>query len=333
MLHAEATSSDTLEGVAEFERWFSSIPGSDIDSSVRHEAFGNLRGLTMKNSGSDGPVITVPRSVVLQSDMNDPDWDAHLAKQLWRECSALSTSPLYGYCALLTKAWTEATDVPSSCAPNALRHWTDNQKQKLASKPAGQRILELNQQQESQWRRKFEDVDGLTWDQFQWAMEVVNSRAFCGEFGVGTSSLSPIISTVTPAIAAAAGATYFFQFQGQNDAVLIGLAAIASLPALYNLVNQSPPAAVLLPFIDSANHREDADSKIDYSPLSDAFTLSTGSQCLVSDESGNQLYISYGKKSDAELLLNYGFLEGVRLTGDDIDMDRQSLTEAFLARN
>ena len=335
VLRAEVASRDSLAGVTEFEEWFSQVPGSDINPSISHEVFGSLRGLAIKTAAK-GSVMSVPRSVVLQSDMNNSDWDAQLAKKLWKECKASASSPLYGYCALLTNTWVtkNSVDVPPSCAPNALRHWNDDQKHLLTTKPAGQRLLELCQKQESQWRRKFDEVEGMSWEQFEWAMEVVHSRAFSGEFGIGASFVSPIISTITPAIAAVTGAIYYFQFHGQDDLVLLVLAAIAAVPTLFNALSQSPQVAVLLPFIDSANHKEDADSKIDYSPLSDAFTLSIGPQCLTDEGDGKkQLYISYGVKGDTELLLNYGFLEGVRLTGDDADMDRQTLGEAFLARN
>ena len=48
--------------------------------------------------------------------------------------------------------------------------------------------------------------------------------------------------------------------------------------------------------------------------LGGVFTLSIEEEgCVVQDGGGgeNQLFISYGDKGDAELLLNYGFLEDV----------------------
>jgi hypothetical protein len=45
-----------------------------------------------------------------------------------------------------------------------------------------------------------------------------------------------------------------------------------------------------------------------------------------------QLFISYGKKKDTELLLNYGFLRGVSSEGDS-STRRRKLAETFLANN
>ena len=175
----------------------------------------------------------------------------------------------------------------------------------------------------------------------------MHSRAFCGDFGAlsdndGSSkgSLSPVIAGgIGPIVAAIAGLIYYIPFHGQNDSILVGFAVLGILPTLLSLMDQSSAAsAVLLPFIDSANHIEDADSKIEYDPLSNAFTLNAGSKCIITEDAGNksnskpQLYISYGQKKDTELLLNYGFLPGVSLDGDD-DERRKKLAEAFVTRN
>jgi hypothetical protein len=339
--HAESTTNKILGGVANFETWFASVPGAECSSSVKHEDFASLRGLSYMKSPlelkQEESLLKIPRSVVLESDFSVSDWDAKLAEQLWRECALGSSSKISGYCSLLTQEWVsrDSTDVPPSTAPDALRRWTDEQKSSLASNPAGQRLIDVQKQQEGQWRIKFSKVSGMTWEQFEWAMEVVHSRAFCGDFGIGSSLLPPVASIAAPVIAAMAVYIYFVQSNGQEDIVLLGLAALGAIPAILNLVAQKPPVAVLLPLIDSANHREDADSSIEYTPLSDSFTLAAGSKCLVGTGGKRQLFISYGKKTDAELLLNYGFLQGVSSNGEDSDTDihRRNLAQEFIALN
>jgi hypothetical protein len=310
--------------------------------------------------------MTIPRSIVIESDFSEPDWDVQLALKLWDQVSSTASSfsssstfkssDLSGYVALLTRGWDAKRDLPSpppSTAADALRNWTDEQKDVLLASdqnPAGQRLLDLLRQQDELWRRKYDDVVGgrgsgsttqLTWEQFVWAMEVVHSRAFCGDFGVGGNQQLPVAVTIaSPFVAALAGYIYYVTLHGQQDLVLVGLAALAGLPALTNLVSsssQSSNVAVLLPLIDSANHREDADSVIEYSLLQNAFTLRGGAACIV-DEPGaggkKQLYISYGRKKDAECLLNYGFLPGSSLSlADDSTSRRRKLAEFYLARN
>jgi len=174
----------------------------------------------------------------------------------------------------------------------------------------------------------------MTWEQFEWAMEAVHSRAFCGDFGIGGGSSLPTVANIgAPAFAALAGFAYYVPLHGQNDAVLLALAALGSVPSLINLLRESPPVAVLLPLIDSANHLEEADSSIEYSAITDSFELNGGPGCLLKEDDGTQqLYISYGKKSDKELLLNYGFLRGTSYNkGEDETSRRKQLAEKFVA--
>ena len=192
-------------------------------------------------------------------------------------------------------------------------------------------------QKEKAWRSKFDALESspMTWEQFEWAMEAVHSRAFCGDFGVGGGGLPAAVNLGAPALSALACYVYFVQLHGQNDVVLVALAAVGAIPSLLNLLRESPPMAVLLPLIDSANHLEEADSSIEYSPLTDSFDLKGGPKCLLEEEDGKQqLYISYGKKSDQELLLNYGFLKGTTYkVGEDATERRKQLAEKFIANN
>lgn len=333
-----------MEGVSVFENWFSSVPGASCSPEVSHCDFGNLRGLSIdspSSSSSDSPenIMNIPKSIVLSSDFSQSNWDVELAQKLWLECAKGASSSFYGYVSLLTRGWTPADlpKLPPPTAPDALRHWTDEEKQLLSGSSEGERLLSLMEQQDRLWEEKFSKniqgtASGMTFEQFRWAMEVVHSRAFCGDFGAGGSSpLPPIVSTAIPVAAAAAGALYFNGNPSPSDAILIGLALVGAAPTLLSFANQNRPVAVLLPMIDSINHLEEADSTIDYSPLSDTFTLTVGKKCVVEEEGQKQLFISYGKKKDTELLLNYGFLRGVSSDGDSTSR-RKSLAEAFISR-
>ena len=111
---------------------------------------------------------------------------------------------------------------------------------------------------------------------------------------------------------------------------------IQVLPISINIFIPYKGEVVLLPFIDSANHLEDADSEIRFDPLNGVFSLSVGPKCTVRENSGIQLYISYGPKSDGELLLNHGFMPDV--PSPDINTEssrsayRRNLIEKFSQR-
>jgi hypothetical protein len=101
---SKATEDFVLGGVSEFEKWFGSIKGAKILPSIRHDAFGLLRGLssswedpsTTPNSSESITIITLPKDIVLSARYEDENWDANLAMQLGEECQKGSQSFMYG---------------------------------------------------------------------------------------------------------------------------------------------------------------------------------------------------------------------------------------------
>lgn len=75
-----------------------------------------------------------------------------------------------------------------STAPDALRHWTEEQKSRLKESEKGKKLLNLENEQSKNWRQKYDSLvarekEQMTYENFQWAMEAVHSRAFRGDFG------------------------------------------------------------------------------------------------------------------------------------------------------
>lgn len=352
-------SEPVMGGVSQFENWFSSVAK---EQKAKHAAFqsGTLRGL--EYSGKDKRnILVVPDNLVLKTNYNrnkertvDENWDSNLSVLLLKECLKGSESELSGYCSLLCRG-VDFSSVPSppSTAPNSLRHWTTNQKARLRRSEVGEKLIKTAKRQMNRWSKKYEalpeeDRALITEEQFLWAMEAVNSRAFKGNYGGG--ALNKLQSLTFPILAAIAG--LIFLFAGDDDAAdmiaqFCGLLVVA--PAALSLAEESkgPDAAqadaVLLPFIDSANHLEEAESNIEFNPVTGEFTLEIGRNCQVEEGDGRtQLFISYGPKTDRELLLNYGFLpgaDGVKTERDDDDEDalrdaqRKRLAEIFVRQN
>ena len=142
-----------LEGVRDFESWFSGVEGSKCNPYIRHTSFGELRGLATldKSIGSDssGSWMTIPRSITLESDFSQTDWDAKLAESLWKELVKGSSSSVKGYVSLLTKSWAtnDLPKIPPFSAPDALRHWSDEEKEVLSTQPEGKDLLDLQKRQ------------------------------------------------------------------------------------------------------------------------------------------------------------------------------------------
>jgi hypothetical protein len=123
------------------------------------------------------------------------------------------------------------------------------------------------------------------------------------------------------------------------DQYFFPLALIAASPVALTVIadQKGSKEAVMLPLIDSANHLQEADSVIEYDPAVDGFVLSLGRKCLVKEIDGDneraQACISYGIKTDSELLINYGFLRGVNNADESQDERRRRLADEFVRRN
>lgn len=156
--------------------------------------------------------------------------------------------------------------------------------------------------------------------------------------------LRKIASLLLPLSALAFGIVY--ASDPSMDQYFLPLAIVAASPVALTIVadQKGSKEAVMLPFIDSANHLQEADSVIEYDPAVDAYVLSLGRKCLVKETDGAeeraQVCISYGIRKDSDLLMNFGFLRGVTLEGrvndersnnrDDI---RKRLADEFLRMN
>lgn len=260
-----------------------------------------------------------------------------------------SPPPNYcSYCSLLTRGVPfDSVDVPPPTAPDALRHWTPQQKARLQPSKKGERLLKREKSQMRLWNDLYDDLpledrSMMSREQFLWAMEAVNSRAFKGNFGGGL--LNQLQRLTVPIIAAAFGAIVLFSNPGDATAELIAqvctLAVLA--PAVLSLAEEAGESAnakadaVLLPYIDSANHSDDADSNIEYDPVNGIFILDIGKKCrVVEDDGKTQLYINYGKRTDSNLLLDYGFLTNMSVAKKNLSEDerRARLAREFVRRN
>ena len=337
----------SLDSAQVFQDWFEAHPKTFRSPALGYSDFcGGLRGLSwlgdnplVEKDNKKEAVARIPRDITLQADFADRNWDVSLGLQLCQELEKGPDSHWSGYFALL----------PDQPAPNAIRHWTEHQRRRLDDTvgcKAGQNLVEASDRQLQRWRRAYEGLSSqtttatttpLSWERFEWAMETVNSRAFCG-----LASTSGVLwrSVGAPLLAAAVAWSYIATNASTMDGsepsmlVLAGLAMAAVLPTILQIIRPSPELVYMLPLLDLANHREDANSSIRWDPLRHHFSLFVGQQCLVKEGDGQtQVYFNYGSKSDAEWLLNFGFLPSV--SGDDVTSDdlRRRFAEEFVRRN
>jgi hypothetical protein len=125
-------------------------------------------------------------------------------------------------------------------------------------------------------------------------------------------------------LGSSAGSSSFGLYGGLAGALLVGaagslqvtdtqtpaiiLATLAALVLVPSLLKTQQSAAVLLPDIDTANHRSKGfHAKIDYDPSSDSFVMTAVSDIYPPKDS--EVTISYGNKDNDDLLQYFGFVE------------------------
>lgn len=198
----------------------------------------------------------------------------------------------------------------------------------------GERLLNIERKQMEKWQEKYNKLgkSNASSEEFYWAMEAVHSRAFKG-LGSSNGVTSSIGLLALQALAVIGGAYGVLQANQIGDYIGVACATVAIAPLILRIVRGEDKNVVLLPFIDSANHFEQADSSIEYDQLKDCFTLNVGRNCFVEDiDSKVQLCISYGQRKDSELLLNYGFINDIVCAGSTQEDQRDQLAKEFLQR-
>lgn len=207
---------------------------------------------------------------------------------------------LVRYCSLLTRGqdFSKCQPCPQSTAPDTIRNWSDNEKEMLTSTQRGERLLRAEQKQTQEWIDKYaalsnSDRDEFSYPQFRWAMEAVHSRAFKGNF-TGQDPLKELSKALLPFAAGAFALNYIRSDPfGADENVTLLLLAFSCAPVILNFLsdrlNKAKIEAVLLPMIDSANHKETAQSEISFDPLKGAFTVcAEGTSCIEKDGKLNQ---------------------------------------------
>ncbi|CAM9881454.1 unnamed protein product, partial [Ectocarpus sp. 12 AP-2014] len=310
-------------GEDRFERW--AAEAGIRAPKLRHEVFadglvGDLRGLkAVEATSKSEQLVTVPakaaisltasestpfRSWVSPEFWDSQQWYVKLAlKLLWeRQLGAAST--VEGYVNVL----------PVQGSFETLIHWTDQELDALKYSTCAASA----KRQRAAWDKLHEDLvarcpegagRAVTKDDLVWALECVLSRAFNGRFGGGQKS-----AVLSAGLLAASGAAYAFTEQP----VWVLVAALALLPltlpelgSLQAAVSGKPDAKaassdyVLVPFVDSMNHVTSTETELSFSPVSGDLGVSVNRGY----REGEQAYISYGLKSNDELLQFYGFVE------------------------
>jgi len=167
---------------------------------------------------------------------------------------------------------------------------------------------------------------------FNWAVATVRSRAFSGPFEGSTAPeralqlgfafvLASVVAisglaeegvAINGLVVAAMSVLLRDFFLGKSGTLTRYVVASTLLLLLLRLLLQQLPTHpfslrryTLAPVIDLCNHRSGAPSDVAYEYFGDRFVLASGAACAAGDE----VHVSYGDRTNDELVQLYGFVE------------------------
>lgn len=202
-------------------------------------------------------------------------------------------------------------------------HWPNDLLYSVPYKPLISRVI-LQKEQWGQFynRLSSEYRSKYDYDRYMWAMEMVRSRSFQG-LGSGAGSVLIPGSIAGALLGAAAFAS---QQPNLGEVPPIILATLAAFTLVPTLLKSQEKSTVLLPVIDSSNHCSNNPScTIDFEPSSSSFVMTA----LRDTEKDCEVTISYGDKSNDDLLQYFGFVEKNN-ENDEYIVTSQDLKDSFI---
>uniref|UniRef100_A0A7S3EP57 SET domain-containing protein n=1 Tax=Rhodosorus marinus TaxID=101924 RepID=A0A7S3EP57_9RHOD len=282
-----------------------------------HTFAGNVRGMIAEQDfDASSAIVKVPKEMVLESNSipetnpipsfvtssywKSQRWWVRLALRLVYQKQTDKKPNLSGYVNALPKTFSTPF------------HWTAEELQETQYIPIQKQVV--NQQQE--WKRlhrllteNLKDERSVEFDEFVWALECVRSRAFSGE--AEATPFGERLKTI--AFAGALSVAALTLHLADSEQVLNGLSLAVIALLSYDLIYPRVQKAIggeewkryiLCPIIDFCNHSSRAESDISYEYFFSSFVLKTGPY-----KKGEQVFISYGDRSNDQLLQYYGFVE------------------------
>ena len=277
-------------------------------------------GLVTKQEVPSGSVVvTVPSSVALsvESPGGGPDdsgvTDLCTDKRAFRDLPWYAQFALYLYKLDNISATKEFKNINLQPWLDSLPrvfdtpiHWRKKDRDQWLQY---QHMSESVDRQEKAWTNLYNELKSctnaasMTWDDFLWGCECARSRAFSG--GYTGSPFNPFVYALTLLLVTVyVGLNLGSLEQAANGAALVFCASIWRdfvVPKVFRSKKY-----VICPVIDMSNHRSiGTTAQVAYEYFADAYSLSSNVQA----KSGDEVFISYGERSNDQLLEYYGFVE------------------------
>lgn len=314
--------------VANLKDWGKDQAGIQVTSAVDIEESKTTGGLGLVTSGTSNNIdagnvlLTVPASLALSVELprGGPD-DRSVIKELVEDRDAYRSLPWYAQFAVylykLDKVSSKKLESDIDLQPwldslprefGTPIHWKPDEREDRLQYP---HMVEAVQRQEKSWNEMYKTLQscgtsrmkGMTFEDFLWGCECARSRAFSG--GYTGTPFNPFVYVFTLVLVTAyIGLNLGTVDQAANGAGIVFCASVLRdfvLPKFFK--NQK---YVICPVIDMANHDSmRTTGNVAYEFFANAYSLATTAAIPANSE----VFISYGSRSNDQLLQYYGFVE------------------------
>lgn len=315
-----SSSSSRLKRIASLTEWSKTVDvklgGVDIDKS---ESGAGLGLMTTQPVPSNTVVVSVPTRVALSVEspgdgVDDPSAvrDLLANRKVFRESPWFAQFSVYLFSLDKMASTKQGVDMRPwlDSLPRAFDtpiHWTQEERQELQYKYMSDAVA----RQEVEWKQLYENLlaagtpqlSKMSFELFVWGCEIARSRAFSG--GYTGSAFNPLIYAFTLLLVTVyVGLNLGTLEQAANGAAVVLCASVLKdfvLPKLFKKRRY-----VICPVIDMANHKSiGTTGDVSFEFFGDAYSLASTSDVA----KGCEMYISYGTRSNDQLLQYYGFVE------------------------
>ena len=187
-------------------------------------------------------------------------------------------------------------------------HWSSSQRSELQYNF----LCDSVERQQQQWEQCYKTIHAgnpgikdMSWEDFLWGCECARSRAFSGAYT--GSAFNPFNYAFTLLLVLGyVGLGLGTLEQAANGAGLVFCAQVLQdfvIPKLFKKKRY-----VICPLMDMANHKSlGTTAEVSFEFFGDAYSLAVSKGATVPQ--GRELFISYGTRSNDQLLQYYGFVE------------------------
>mmetsp|Transcript_31311 Transcript_31311/g.52361 ORF Transcript_31311/g.52361 Transcript_31311/m.52361 type:complete len:678 (+) Transcript_31311:58-2091(+) len=279
----------------------------------------NIRGVVAKTDISgDTPLVVVSANNVLEVNNKRPPtpFPEFVTQEIWEKSlwfQRLAFQLLFEMKIDIgnnsnKKDWFQ--QLPSSFSTPI--HWSDKDIEAMQY-PALQNKVTL---QRDEWRAFYDSWQKqggsgniaassmVTYDEFVWAMECMNSRAFSGTYEGSSAKERSALLLFTGVLTILWPLLDLGTYEQSISAALVVGMSILARDVIFSKVG-TLKRYVVCPVVDMFNHQSNSPADVSYNYFANQFELRAGRNY----RAGQQVFISYGKQSNDRLLQYYGFVE------------------------